>query len=636
MSARVSSPSSTATNAVKQRTKPACKPTNGGGGGGGNHQTVRLRVVVRHLPSLLKEEDFKQALADVINDETTESFQWRPGKISDEHVSLNFEILRPSLIFRFGSRNKPSVPSRCHIKFKTQPQVAALSEALRLHGPFTDSKGNASIPQIEFSPSQKHPKKASKIDARSGTIETDPEYIAFLASIDSANTAINGVTNGTPAGETPVTGSKIPANDPLSVPLPSGEKPEKPTTTPLIEYLRTQKTAAPEKATTTAKSKNEKSTKDGKESRRRRGERSSRGKGREREREELLDKTEKDKALRQAVRAVDLETTTILKRENPPPPLLRRDSAISATSPAAKSEKSPSVDTEKEKEKEKDKDKERRDRKRGAAGVAAILQRDLGLGPRRTRAPKTPTVDTNATAATDSQPTTPLTPSTLAQTPATAEQPSSQPSSQTQPQSPKRSRRSDRRNRTKPERENSNISNASATSPALVAILKKQSSNLSTSTPAPQVPILLRRDSSAASSNTVNNPNPNPKIHTESAVIIPKSAPASDAVNPSPTTPIAPRRQRGPRNMGPPQTPTTPPTGPAVGNPPTGPSGGHAPTAPAAEGQGGKRGGRSGGGRGGHGNRRGGGGGGSGPRVGGGGGRGKGGAGGAGPVGEGG
>lgn len=70
----------------------------GGGGGGGNQATVRLRIVVRHLPSLLKEEEFKEALAEYINEETTEWFSWIQGKIPSELVLPVFSTSRPNSI----------------------------------------------------------------------------------------------------------------------------------------------------------------------------------------------------------------------------------------------------------------------------------------------------------------------------------------------------------------------------------------------------------------------------------------------------------------------------------------------------------------------------------------------------------
>lgn len=60
---------------------------SGGKGGGGSQATVRLRVVVRHLPSLLKEDEFREGMADYVNEETTEWLSWTQGKIPAEFSS---------------------------------------------------------------------------------------------------------------------------------------------------------------------------------------------------------------------------------------------------------------------------------------------------------------------------------------------------------------------------------------------------------------------------------------------------------------------------------------------------------------------------------------------------------------------
>jgi hypothetical protein len=82
----------------------------------------------------------------------------------------------------------------------------------------TDFAGRSSRAMIEFAPFQKYVKGKSKPDARQGTIDTSPEYKEFL--------------------------------DSLSQPVPSEpvvNTTEGPTTTPLIEFLRSQKTARAEK-----------------------------------------------------------------------------------------------------------------------------------------------------------------------------------------------------------------------------------------------------------------------------------------------------------------------------------------------------------------------------------------------------
>ena len=72
---------------------------------------------------------------------------------------------------------------------------------------------------IEFAPFQKFVKGKSKIDARQGTIDTSPEYKEFLDSL----------TQPAPPSTDPVTTN------------------EEVKTTPLIEYLRSQKAARAEK-----------------------------------------------------------------------------------------------------------------------------------------------------------------------------------------------------------------------------------------------------------------------------------------------------------------------------------------------------------------------------------------------------
>lgn len=72
--------------------KPKTRSRSGGGagsggkgsGGGGSQATVRLRVVVRHLPSLLKEDEFREGMAEYVNEETTEWLSWTQGKIPAE------------------------------------------------------------------------------------------------------------------------------------------------------------------------------------------------------------------------------------------------------------------------------------------------------------------------------------------------------------------------------------------------------------------------------------------------------------------------------------------------------------------------------------------------------------------------
>ena len=439
-------------------------------------------------------------------------------------------------------RTKAPKDSRCVIRFKTPLQITALSEGLRLHGPFTDSKGNTTNPQMEYSPFQKAPKKSGRTDARAGTIESDPDFMAFLTSL-RATSAPTPTADGTAIdtsasihpGETAGASATIPANDPLSVPLPPVEKVDKPKTTPLIEYLRTHKNGSSDKSSSSKGSlRSEKSNKESSSIRReKRRLEKSRAKGKERE-SRIEEKDEW--AIKQAVQAIDMEATTILKRENSiggqlsrqstnTTILSRQNTGISGTLSRQNSGLTGNLSRqnsgqpgtlarqgsnlagnssrpEKGQSQEKEKGRERRRDRGGVSSVAAILQRDLGIAPstRRSRnSTKTPATIETPSSTTDGTPTATITPPT----PVSPE-----------PQSPARPRRRGGRGNggRRPEREDSIASNSSTTTPgpasppvAPVAILKKLPSNASTpSAPTPitesppaAAPSLLKRGSSA-------------------------------------------------------------------------------------------------------------------------------------------
>lgn len=64
------------------------KPKDSGLGNASNGQsTFRLRAIIRHLPPLLKESEFRDVMANYINDETTDDFTWNQGKVPEECVA---------------------------------------------------------------------------------------------------------------------------------------------------------------------------------------------------------------------------------------------------------------------------------------------------------------------------------------------------------------------------------------------------------------------------------------------------------------------------------------------------------------------------------------------------------------------
>ena len=126
------------------------------------------------------------------------------------------------------SGNKPSVRSRAYARFKSVDSLATFHKAFNGHT-FTDSKGTqyfattnfvgrSSRAMIEFAPFQKYVKGKPKLDSRQGTVESSPEYKEFLDSL-----------------------SQPTPSEPVSTTT------EGHTTTPLIEFLRSQKTARAEK-----------------------------------------------------------------------------------------------------------------------------------------------------------------------------------------------------------------------------------------------------------------------------------------------------------------------------------------------------------------------------------------------------
>ncbi|KAJ6585295.1 Smg-4/UPF3 family-domain-containing protein, partial [Mycena capillaripes] len=81
--------------------------------------------------------------------------------------------------------NKENIPSRAYIAFKTEEQLAQFSREYDGHL-FRDKAGNESYAVVEFAPYQKVPPEKKKIDARSGTLEKDEDYISFLESLNAA------------------------------------------------------------------------------------------------------------------------------------------------------------------------------------------------------------------------------------------------------------------------------------------------------------------------------------------------------------------------------------------------------------------------------------------------------------------
>ncbi|KAK7048624.1 Smg-4/UPF3 family-domain-containing protein [Favolaschia claudopus] len=150
--------------------------------------TERFKTVVRRLPPNLPEGIFWQSVQSWVSEDTVLWKAFYPGK------------LRKRL-------NKENIPSRAYIAFKNEELLAQFSREYDGHL-FRDKAGNESYAVVEFAPYQKIPPEKKKVDARSGTIEKDEDYISFLESL-----------NADPSGaEPPSLESLIAANRPPSPP----------------------------------------------------------------------------------------------------------------------------------------------------------------------------------------------------------------------------------------------------------------------------------------------------------------------------------------------------------------------------------------------------------------------------------
>jgi regulator of nonsense transcripts 3 len=136
-----------------------------------NHQpknTARLKLVVRRLPPALSKDEFLLTLGE----------DWKvPGNKIDW------------LDYRCGKTKPPgklSSQSRAYLHLNNEQHVKPF-EAHFLQLSFHDAKGSHKDPQLKhllpslaFAPNQRVPTLKQRHDGRQGTIDQDPEFIAFL------------------------------------------------------------------------------------------------------------------------------------------------------------------------------------------------------------------------------------------------------------------------------------------------------------------------------------------------------------------------------------------------------------------------------------------------------------------------
>ncbi|KAM3431264.1 hypothetical protein NHJ13734_007368 [Beauveria thailandica] len=275
-------------------------------------QNDGAKLILRRLPPGMTEAECVTILGDrwIVGKGKVDWSSFVPGKISAD----------PS---------KPSRPARAYIHLIKKDDMLALSETV-MAATWEDAKNSFTSPalvgppSLELSAYKKVPNNKKRTDARQGTIDQDPEFMAFL----------EGLAN------------PVPLRDSADLDDDDANKGEnKVTTTPLVEYLK-EKKANKSKDSSTGKKRGEAKGKGSKE------DEPSKKKGRE-SRGEKTEKVEKS------------STTTVKILTKKAATEQAADAARNATKAinAAAAQDAP------------------KSRRAEIATAARILQRDLGLSP---------------------------------------------------------------------------------------------------------------------------------------------------------------------------------------------------------------------------------------------------------------
>ncbi|KAG9234286.1 putative regulator of nonsense transcripts 3A [Amylocarpus encephaloides] len=185
----------------------------------------RLKIVIRRLPPGLTESEFSTILSE----------EWKlgQGKVDYFRYNIGKDSKDPS---------KPSRPSRAYLHLTNESHIPTLSETVR-QAVFEDAQNTFTHscligpPSVEFAPYGRIPGGRRRVDARAGTIDQDPEFMAFL----------EGLAN-------PVTPEKTGAE---AIGDGTSGKQEKVTTTPLVQYLKDKKANKSKEAAVKAAKKQE-------------------------------------------------------------------------------------------------------------------------------------------------------------------------------------------------------------------------------------------------------------------------------------------------------------------------------------------------------------------------------------------
>ncbi|KAG6212164.1 hypothetical protein E4U35_000089 [Claviceps purpurea] len=293
------------------------------------------KLVIRRLPPGMTEQELVTILGPdwEVNRGKVDWSSYAPGKISTD----------PS---------KPSRPSRAYLHLMRKDDIMSLSEVVR-NATWEDAKAtfNSSAlvgpPVLEFSLYKKIGATKKRTDARQGTIDQDPEFMAFLESL----------ANPAPMRES------IDVEDPNDMIRPV----KKLTTTPLVEYLREKKA---NKGKDSGPGKNSKSVGKG-----RSGLKDDDTSNKKKGKDSKTDKSSKDTVKTLMKKVATDQTVEVAKKvasqTTAANPATTTSSTITSTVAAAGNGANVNAASG-------DMTKTRR---AGIAAAARILQRDLGLSP---------------------------------------------------------------------------------------------------------------------------------------------------------------------------------------------------------------------------------------------------------------
>ncbi|SGY75463.1 BQ5605_C005g03427 [Microbotryum silenes-dioicae] len=143
----------------------------------------RLKVVVRRLPPALPEAVFWSSVAPWVTvppDSTAPSVSTQPS--SGGVSSVDWIQYRSGKVR--ARHDKGDTHSRAYLSFKTPEALVAFHRAYDGWN-FKSKAGQVTRAVVEFAPYQNTPSRSNKRDPRQGTIEQDPDFIAFQDALAS-------------------------------------------------------------------------------------------------------------------------------------------------------------------------------------------------------------------------------------------------------------------------------------------------------------------------------------------------------------------------------------------------------------------------------------------------------------------